>query len=59
MRLGLYAPIKTKTPEDERDARPPGPFFVSDFKNVLDFPKRSQTERARSIAVCNGAPTWT
>jgi hypothetical protein len=46
MRLGLYAPIKTKTPEDERDARPPGPFFVSDFKNVLDFPKRSQPKSA-------------
>ena len=59
MRLGLYAPIKTKTPEDERDARPPGPFFVSNSDNVLDFPKRFQAERVRSIAVCNGAPGGT
>jgi hypothetical protein len=35
MRLGLYAPIKAKTPESEQDARPPGSFFVSSSKMVL------------------------
>ena len=51
MRLGLYAPIKTKTPEDEQDARPSGSFLMS---NVLDFPV-NRVERVRSTAVCVGA----
>ncbi len=58
MRLGLYAPIKTKTPESEQDARPPGSFFVSKILN-LQVSAFSHQQRVGSTAVCFGAPGGT
>lgn len=53
LRLGLYAPIKTKTPESEQDARPPGSFFVSKILNLQVSAFSHQ--RVGSTAVCIGA----